>query len=109
MQEIIRACITAKWDVETNAKKQRIWKEISAAVSAVGVAQRSDDECRKKVNNLQSFVKTKAANIRSESSKTGGGPPPKPLNNQEETILATLPFESVYGIDGGIDTSESQG
>ena len=61
------------------------------------------------MNKLQSLVKTKAANIWSESSKTGGGPPPKPLSNQEETILATLPLESVYGIDGGMDTSEGQG
>ena len=102
----------SKWkhgDVKTNAKKNREWREISATVSVVGVAQRSDGECRKKASNLQSLVKTKAANIRSESSKTGGGPPPKPLSNQEETItLATLPLESVYGIDGGMDTSESQ-
>ena len=95
-------------DVETNAKKDRVWREISAAVSVVGVAQRSDDECCKKASNLQSLVKTKAANIRSESSKTGSGPPPKPLSNQEETILATLPLKSVYGIDEGMNTSESQ-
>ena len=50
----------------------------------------------------------KAANIQSESSKTDGAPPPKPLSNQEETILVTLPLKSVHGIDGGMDTSESQ-
>ena len=32
----------------------------------------------------------------------------QPLSNQEETIGHTLPLESVYGIDGGMDTSESQ-
>ena len=72
------------------------------------MVQWSDNECCKKVSNLQSLVKMKATNIWSESSKTGSGPPPKPLSNQEETMLATLLLESVYCIDGGMDTSESQ-
>ena len=57
----------------------------------VGVAQRSEGKCHKKANNLQSSVKAKAATIRKEQCKTGGGPAPKLLSNQE-TILATLPF-----------------
>ena len=41
----------------TNAKKNRIWEEISEAVNAVGVAERSTQEVRDKWKNLQSHAK----------------------------------------------------
>ena len=94
-------------NASTNEKKTKAWNTIARKVSAVGVAMRSEEECRKKFGNLQSSTKAKAAKIAKNKKTTGGGPPSQPLTATEEHILETLAQESVLGIAGGFDTSDA--
>ncbi len=95
-------------DANTNSQKQLGWERIASNVSAVGVAARTIEECRKKMTNIQSATKAKAACREKAKHQTGGGPAPEPLTPVEENILTTLPIVSVFGIENGIDTSAPQ-
>ncbi|KAJ8703709.1 hypothetical protein PYW08_016963 [Mythimna loreyi] len=52
----------------------------------------------------KSKTKTKLANIRRQSTLTGGGPPPEPLNEEDQLILGTFSSASLVG---HIDSNES--
>lgn len=94
-------------DANTNAKKKRAYSMIARAVSAVGVANRTEIECRKKYASLQSNVKAKAGNIARERNLTGGGPPPTALTEREEQVMETLAPITYEGVSGGVDTSDA--
>ncbi len=66
-------------DAQTNQRKKAAYKAIAAAVSAVGVARWTADECRKKIQVLTSEAKSAAAERERNIRRTGGGPPPAPL------------------------------
>ena len=89
----------------SNARKNKAWDEIAKSLSALGVANRTPKECRKKLQGLRSSVKSKAAEISRTSRKTGGGPPPLPLTSFENTVLDLVPSTSYEGVEGGVDTS----
>ena len=61
----------------TNQRKNEVWKEIAAAINAVGVESRLVQEVKDKWKNLQSTAKREFAGFRKESCKTGGGPAPR--------------------------------
>ena len=90
---------------DSNDKKKQAWKAIARAVSAVGVASRTPEECRKKLQCLRSVAKTKAADLSRARRMTGGGSPPPPLTSLDTSVLDLVPATSYEGIEGGVDTS----
>ena len=106
VREFEELIVSKHRNANANAKKVMAWSTIARKVSAVGVAMRSKEECRKKFGNLQSTTKAKAAKLAKSTKMTGGGPPSQPLTSMEEQILETLAQESVLGISGGLDTSD---
>ena len=54
-----------------------MWKKITYAVNAVGVAMRTTTEVREKWRNLHSQAKKEFSELAKEQKKTGGGPAPK--------------------------------
>ena len=66
MTEVI---VAKQRNVSTNEKKTKARITIARKVSAVGVAMRSEEECRKKFGNLQSSTNAKAARL-AKSKKT---------------------------------------
>ena len=63
----------------TNIHKIPIWKQITDAVNAIGVASRMVQEVKDKWKNLQSTAK-EFSSFRRETAKTGSGPAPKQLS-----------------------------
>lgn len=85
----------------TNAKKNKIWEEISEAVNAVGVTARSTQEVRDKWKNLQSHAKREFSSFKSEQKKTGGGPaPPNPSEASLKIINMFSDTPSFTGLQG---------
>ena len=64
----------------TNAKKQEMWKQICDRVNSIGVEIRTPKEIRDKWANTKKEAKKVFTAQRKEMTKTGGGPPPQPLN-----------------------------
>lgn len=92
----------------TNAKKNKIWEEISEAVNAVGVTATSTQEVRDKWKNLQSHAKREFSSFKSEEKKTGGGPaPPNPSEASLKIINMfsdTPSFTGLQGFETGPET-----
>lgn len=86
-------------------EKRRIWKDIQAKISAVGVTQRTFEEIRKRWYDLRSRTKEKVASRLAEPRGTDGEkstqPPSTPL---EDMIEATFQPESIVWVSD-IDTS----
>ncbi|CAF1477769.1 unnamed protein product, partial [Didymodactylos carnosus] len=83
--------------------KQKWWIRVADKSSALGYAERSALDCKKKWLDYSSSVK--AADNSRQMKKTGGGPPPRRSYAVEETvvdIIGDAPFE---GVLGGVDTA----
>lgn len=80
----------------TNKVKADIWKNISAKVSAVGVANRSVQDLKDKWRGL----KTEAIRRKNSQRDTGGGPPER--SSPYEMVMRILGESSalVCGIEG---------
>ena len=70
-----------------NKNKNQIWKEITDAVNAVGVANRTVQEIKDKWKNMHSAAKKEFSSFRKEKVKTGGRPAPMPPSLATEQII----------------------
>ena len=61
----------------TNHEKNEIWADITAAINALGVENRTVQEVRDKWKNLTSNAKKEFSGFGREMRRTGGGPFPK--------------------------------
>ena len=85
----------------TNSKKNAIWKEIATKINALGLHFRSDKEVKTKWQNLQTKAKKEYAENRKYAAQTGGGPAPKPLSSETETIVDMMKdCSSFVGLKG---------
>lgn len=91
-----------------NKRRQLAWGKVTSAVNAVGEQDRSSNEVQKKWSCLTSAAKSKNAQQKRELNKTGGGPAISVLTATDKAILETLPFASLDGISGGIDTMDDK-
>ncbi|XP_076116618.1 uncharacterized protein LOC143084096 [Mytilus galloprovincialis] len=74
-------------------------------VNSLGVAYRTGNEIRDKWRNTVSKAKKAFTEQRREVSKTGEGPPPKPIPPQFEAVIDLMKDSSSFtGIDGGLET-----
>lgn len=67
---------------------------------------RSAAELKKKWSNLCSSKKKKLASFRRELKKTGGGPAPTQLTEEDDMFLSIIGETAIGGIEGGVDSSE---
>jgi hypothetical protein len=100
--------ITSKFtDVVTNGKKNKVWASITTSVNSCGVTLRTVSEIRKKWDDLKSRTKAKAALLKRELSKTGGGKKTKiELTDLERRIIALLGETRIKGVKGAVDTAK---
>ena len=80
----------------SNAKKNKVWEEIAAAVNAVGVTLRTTQEVKWK--NLQCTAKKEFRGFKKEQRKTGGGPAPS--NPSEATLKIIEMFSETPSFTG---------
>ncbi|CAF1524375.1 unnamed protein product, partial [Didymodactylos carnosus] len=73
--------------------KQKCWIRVADKISALGYAERSALNCRKKWLNYSSLVK--AADNSRQMKKTGGGPPPRRLDAVEEKVVDIIGMTDV--------------
>ena len=78
----------------SQTKRNKIWKEITRAVNAVGTADRTVSEVKDRWKNLHSTAKEEFFEFKRESKKTGGGLPPKPPSVSSKEIIEV--FEGLY-------------
>ena len=92
-------------NILTNARKQKLWKEITLKVNSLGYAVRTPTEVREKWRNLSQYAKKTNSGLVKSRSKTGGGPADKPLDATTVKIINLLRDEpSFSGISGGFET-----
>ena len=85
----------------TNAKKNKIWEEITEAVNAVGVTARTTLDVRDKWKNLQSNAKREFSSFKSEQRKTGRGPAlPNPSEASKKNNKHVLRHAVIYWVTG---------
>ncbi|XP_069058957.1 nuclear apoptosis-inducing factor 1-like [Pleurodeles waltl] len=86
-------------------EKRRLGADIQSKICAIGVAQRSVDEIKKRWCDLRSCAKERVARRLQEARGTGGGPPTEtPSTPLEDLVESTLLPEAVTGVTE-IDTS----
>lgn len=89
----------------TNRGKADIWKEIASSITSLGHANRSATTCKNRWKNLSSQAKKVYNEYKSETRRTGGGPPPKPPSASVSATIEMLKDTSKFkGVDAGIDT-----
>ena len=96
-------------DNVTNAKKNNIWAEITAAVNAVGVAKRTAQEVRDKWKNVTSAAKKEFSDFGKETRRTGGGPAPKPPSAATAKIIAMFKDTPSFSGLSGFETNPAAG
>ena len=84
------------------AMKCKMWSRIEDRVNAVGHHRRTQDEIRKRWNDLKQKVRTLASKCHHACRYTGGGSPGETIymTPWEEKVLGILPPEGLYGIEG---------
>ena len=96
-------------DLGASWKKKEKWEEVAMKVSAVGVSDRTGNECRKKWTKYRRKGKGNANEVQQHIKKTGGGPQTSTnLNETEELAAAVIGKTAIEGVEGGIDTAASQ-
>ncbi|CAG2200929.1 unnamed protein product [Mytilus edulis] len=86
-------------------KIKKNWDDISVKINSLGVAYRTGNEIRDKWRNTVSKANKAFTEQRREVSKTGGGPPPKPIPPQFEAVIDLMKDSSSFtGIDEGLET-----
>ncbi|XP_069077580.1 myb-related transcription factor, partner of profilin-like [Pleurodeles waltl] len=87
------------------SEKQKLWADFQTKICAVGVAQRSVEEIRKRWYDLRSRAKERVASRLEEARSTGGGPATQtPSTAMEDLVESTLLPKAVSGVTD-IDTS----
>ncbi|XP_063050321.1 myb-related transcription factor, partner of profilin-like [Engraulis encrasicolus] len=89
----------------TNADKKAAWEEVAQRVNAVGLGyNRTAEMVRNKWRDYSSVTKRKAAALRREQQRTGGGTHSvESLSPIEERVLGVLGEEALAGVRGGLD------
>ncbi|XP_069061966.1 myb-related transcription factor, partner of profilin-like [Pleurodeles waltl] len=98
------------------SEKRKLWTDIQTKISAVGVAQRTIKQIRKRWYDLQSHPMERVASKLKEARSTGGGPSTQtPSNPLEDIVESTLlPRSNVPAPDaaqtetGGNEESQPQ-
>ncbi|XP_048118556.1 myb-related transcription factor, partner of profilin-like [Alosa alosa] len=92
-------------NARSNAAKTQQWQHITDRVNAVGLScRRTVEDIRSKWRDYSSVTKRKAATLRRERERTGGGRTSLPsLTAEEERVVAILGPEALEGVPGGID------
>ncbi|KAJ1158152.1 hypothetical protein NDU88_010846 [Pleurodeles waltl] len=87
------------------SEKRRLWADIQSNICAIGVAQSSIEEIKKRWYDLRSRAKERVARRLAEARGTGDGPPTEaPSTPLEDLVESTLLPEAVTGVTE-IDTS----
>ena len=89
----------------TNKKKAQIWQAIAEKTTALGVAVRTPKEVKDKWCNTKKAAKRVFAENKKETSKTGGGPPPKPISTAVQNVINMCRDSSSFKGIGGIETT----
>ncbi|XP_041346654.1 plasminogen-like, partial [Gigantopelta aegis] len=103
----VRGSVTSKcrnnsiWEGPTivcaRTLKGDIWKRITAKISACGVAERTPQEAKEKWRSLKGAV----LNKQKRQTKTGGGPPDKPMPYEDIIVTIIGENSNLYtGIEG---------
>ena len=104
LQQLVNDNITVLRSKLTNSitisKKNGIWKDISSKINALGLHSRSDKEVKSKWQNLQTKAKKKYAESMKYRAQTGGGPAPKALTSETDTIVEMKDCSSFVGLKG---------
>ena len=80
--------LTSKFsNTVTNEKKKNIWKNVTEKINSLGIEFRNVDEVKIKWKNLCSNAKQMYNELKRERVKTGGGPAPKPINEETDHNL----------------------
>lgn len=96
-------------DSVTNAKTNKIWADITAAVNAIGVAYKATQEVRDKWKNLTSAAKGEFTDFGKESRRTGGGPAPKPQSAATAKIIDMFKDTPSFSGLSGFESNPSEG
>jgi hypothetical protein len=92
-------------DTTTDERKKKVWKNISAKMSAVGDTKRCSDDVRKNWQDWSSQIKGKKYRLVRNYRATGGGHEEAPkLTAIEEKILAIIGPTAVSGLLSTSDT-----
>ncbi|XP_030752077.1 uncharacterized protein LOC115879394 [Sitophilus oryzae] len=84
-------------DGDANANNQ-LWNQLATKLNAMGFGVRTVEKWKAAVTRWKSKVKSKAAQLRIEGEKTGGGPSKAiPLNDTEERLMALLGWRAATG------------
>lgn len=90
--------ITGKFQsLNGKQEQQKMWTKISEKLNALGMGEKSAQKWKAAVIDWKSKTKTKAAQIKSHITKTGGGGPAKKLSEIEERLLALIGWTAVHG------------
>ncbi|XP_044761062.1 uncharacterized protein LOC123318484 [Coccinella septempunctata] len=97
--EVHPEIITKKFNCLNGRKKyEEKWKEISNILNSMGYQSKPVEKWQKAVSDWRSKVKSKAATIKKEMGKTGGGGPSSSLNENELRLLAIIGETSIRGV-----------
>ena len=92
----------------TNSKKKEVWEAITSEINLLGVAHRSISEVKTKWANVARGLKSEFSTYRKESTKTGGGPPPKSPSEEDERLISIMSKQASFtGIPGGLEVEPS--
>lgn len=96
-------------DTLTSKKKKIAWGSIVESVNATSFVHRTTEEVKKKWEDLKRVVKRRAAEVRKDRSRTGGGPSSvEPLSSTEELVVSLLGEARIYGLADGVDCFTQQ-
>ena len=87
--------------------KRKAWETIAAEISAIDVAERTADNCKKKWHDICRNTKKKETNRKKEYRLTGGGEGPPERTAIEDKILDVVGPIAAEGVPGGIDSLET--
>ncbi|KAJ1199835.1 hypothetical protein NDU88_003667 [Pleurodeles waltl] len=95
------------------SEKKKLWSDIQTKICAVGVAQRSVKEIRRRWYDLHSRAKESVASRLKKARSTGGGPPTQtpstPMEDMMESILLPEAVSGVTDIDASGTPGTSKG
>ena len=91
----------------TLKRKSDIWAEITRKINSTAKCLRTNEEIRKKWEDLKSKAKQKASKLAREQQKTGNEPLEDfpGLTDVGRSIIGFIGVEMVQGITGGLDTA----